>query len=222
MIDDELSLAQLADRAGIEARTIRSWIAQGLIAGPSTRGRGASYPAETLTRLLAIKALRDRYGMPMARIRQELMLASADAIRSWAREGEGLPPDAAAPTPQAGSALDYLRALRATSAGDKGGPAAAPAFPAKGKPPPGKAPIMALEEPAPDAHSDDGVDVLLRRLGGELAAMVPRKAKGDVWLRIAVTPDFELAVRGDLSPDQIARLERVADLMRHILLGRTE
>jgi hypothetical protein len=68
----------------------------------------------------------------------------------------------------------------------------------------------------------DGVDVLLRRLGGELAAMVPRKAKADVWLRIAVTPDFELAVRGELSPDQIARLERVADLMRNILLGRTE
>jgi DNA-binding transcriptional MerR regulator len=217
MIDDDLSLAQLADRAGIEARTIRSWIAQGLIAGPSTRGRGASYPAETLTRLLAIKALRDRYGMPMARIRQELMLASTDAIRGWAREGEGLPPDAAAPTPQAGSALDYLRALRASGAGHKGKPAfaMAPRSIAEHAPPLAAA---ASEMPPPF----DGFDALLRRLSGELAAMVPRKAKGDVWLRIAVTPDFEIAVRGDLSPDQIARLERVADLMRNILLGRTE
>jgi DNA-binding transcriptional MerR regulator len=221
MIDDDLSLAQLAERAGIEARTIRSWIAQGLIAGPSTRGRGASYPPETLTRLLAIKALRDRYGMPLARIRQELMLASADAIRGWAREGEGLPPDAATPAPPAGSALDYLRALRASGLGEKGKPASPPVAASMGKPPFGKAPFMASEAPIPDAPMD-GVDVLLRRLGGELAAMVPRKAKGDVWLRIAVTPDFELAVRGDLSPDQIARLERVADLMRHILLGRTE
>ena len=48
-----------ATEAGIEARTIRSWVAQGLLPAPITRGPAARYPVETLERVLAIRAMRD-------------------------------------------------------------------------------------------------------------------------------------------------------------------
>lgn len=45
------SLAELAERAGVSARTIRFYIARGVMPGPLKAGRGAVYGAEHLTRL---------------------------------------------------------------------------------------------------------------------------------------------------------------------------
>src|SRR5881296_1682467 len=55
---NSLSLNDLADATGIEARTIRSYIERGLLPGSDTRGRGATYSAEHLSRLQVIQALR--------------------------------------------------------------------------------------------------------------------------------------------------------------------
>jgi len=52
---DELSLAELAEKSGTPARTIRFYIAKGLLAGPFKAGRGASYGEEHLQRLVEIK-----------------------------------------------------------------------------------------------------------------------------------------------------------------------
>ena len=38
-------------------------------------------------------------------------------------------------------------------------------------------------------------------------------------LRLGVTPDLEIHVRGELSPEQIRLFEQIADHFRHILLG---
>jgi len=51
----ELSLAELAKQSGTPARTIRFYIAKGLLAGPSKAGRGASYGADHVRRLAEIK-----------------------------------------------------------------------------------------------------------------------------------------------------------------------
>jgi hypothetical protein len=42
----EPSLADLAAASGLLPRTIRSWVAQGLLPAPLTRGPAARYPAE--------------------------------------------------------------------------------------------------------------------------------------------------------------------------------
>jgi DNA-binding transcriptional MerR regulator len=52
------SLNDLSEATGIEARTIRSYIERGLLPSANTRGRGASYSADHLSRLQAIQALR--------------------------------------------------------------------------------------------------------------------------------------------------------------------
>lgn len=43
-MQQELTLAELADASGLQSRTIRSWVAQGLLPGPLTRGPAARYP----------------------------------------------------------------------------------------------------------------------------------------------------------------------------------
>src|SRR6266849_4866264 len=58
MGDHTLSLTELAETSGIEARTVRSYIERGLLPGAQNRGRGATYTADHLNRLRLIQALR--------------------------------------------------------------------------------------------------------------------------------------------------------------------
>ena len=53
----DLTLADLAEATGIPARTIRFYIARGILDGPGKAGRGASYTSEHVARLEAIKQL---------------------------------------------------------------------------------------------------------------------------------------------------------------------
>ncbi|HEY8589425.1 MAG TPA: helix-turn-helix domain-containing protein [Naasia sp.] len=191
----ELSLAELAEASGLQPRTIRSWVAQGLLAGPLSRGPNARYPADTLERLLAIRAMRERLGMPLSVVRQELLVASAETLRAHSGTAADLAPEASpSPPPDGASALEYLSNLRAlTGALPLASSAAAPAR---------------------------GFEALERQLD-EGSSSPARKARAEEWLRVPVTPDIELTIRGPLDPAQRARVERCADLIRDILLGRT-
>ncbi len=53
----EFNLEQLADASDIPARTIRYYIARGLLKGPLKAGRGATYGPDHLERLQQIKRL---------------------------------------------------------------------------------------------------------------------------------------------------------------------
>ena len=56
-MNDEKTLAELAEAAGIPARTIRFYISRGLLDGPTKAGRGAVYTGAHLDRLEKIRAL---------------------------------------------------------------------------------------------------------------------------------------------------------------------
>ena len=202
MIATEPSLADLATASGVEARTIRSWVAQGLIAAPLTRGPMARYPAETLERVLAIRAMRDVLGMSLTEIRKELLIAEPEKIRAYSKRAPRLV-DAPALTPapmgfpEASSALSYISALRA-----KGSAASPPLPPAVARP----AALQGFE--ALEQHLSRG------------RADPARKTRAEEWLHLSITPDVALTVRAPLDPEQRVRLERCADLIRDILLGR--
>src|SRR5690242_4937725 len=70
-IAEPRSLAELSDASGIPARTIRFYIARGLLDGPEKAGRGAVYTAAHLHRLEQIKALQSE-GRMLAEIVQLL------------------------------------------------------------------------------------------------------------------------------------------------------
>jgi DNA-binding transcriptional MerR regulator len=56
-MDDRWTLAGLAEASGIPARTIRFYIARGILDGPVKGGRGAEYTADHLRRLERIQHL---------------------------------------------------------------------------------------------------------------------------------------------------------------------
>ena len=128
METQSLSLQDLAAATSVEIRTIRSWIQAGLLPRPENMGRNSSYPRETLTRLLAIKAMRNQFGMALSAIRMELTTADSARIIEYAAlaggSDAGLSNTAVTPVvkvtslqenpPPSSTAADYLKALRAT------------------------------------------------------------------------------------------------------------
>jgi DNA-binding transcriptional MerR regulator len=75
---EQMSLAELAGKAGIAGRTIRFYIARGLLRGPDKAGRGAAYRAEHLERLREIKRLQAQ-GLTLVEIARQLSGERANA-----------------------------------------------------------------------------------------------------------------------------------------------
>lgn len=80
----ELSLAELATESEVPERTIRYYIARGLLAGPARSGRGAFYTGEHLERLQEIRR-KQRQGLTLAEIERR---REAGALRSRLPEPE--------------------------------------------------------------------------------------------------------------------------------------
>jgi len=66
-----MTLAELAAESGVPARTVRFYIARGLVDGPEIAGRGATYGRQHLERLREIRDLQQR-GLTLAEISGEL------------------------------------------------------------------------------------------------------------------------------------------------------
>jgi DNA-binding transcriptional MerR regulator len=117
--DDRYSLTELADLAGVTPRTVRYYLAHGLLPASGQSGPGAKYGAGHLGRLRLIRRLQAEH-LPLAEIRGRLDSLDDDEIRDLA----GLE----APTPS-GSALEYVRSVlggtRRPPAGSAGSPVVA-------------------------------------------------------------------------------------------------
>jgi DNA-binding transcriptional MerR regulator len=96
------TLTELADLAGVTARTVRYYISQGLLAVDASPGPGPKYDDTHLARLRLIKRLQ-REHQPLADIRR--LLASLDDAAVLAIAAE---PADSRPTD---SALDYIRRI---------------------------------------------------------------------------------------------------------------
>jgi DNA-binding transcriptional MerR regulator len=67
----EWSLAELAEETGCPPRTIRFYIAKGLLRGPTKAGRGASYGQEHVCRINEIRNWQDK-GLTLTEIVRKL------------------------------------------------------------------------------------------------------------------------------------------------------
>lgn len=63
----DFSIGELSDAASVTARTIRYYVAEGLLAPPEKGGRGATYNEEHLARLRLIRRLKGEY-LPLQEI----------------------------------------------------------------------------------------------------------------------------------------------------------
>jgi DNA-binding transcriptional MerR regulator len=77
----ELTIEELAEQVSIPVRTIRFYIAEGLLQGPGTRGKAAVYSEEHLLRLRLIRRLSERR-VPLVEMRDMLSRLSLDEVRS--------------------------------------------------------------------------------------------------------------------------------------------
>jgi DNA-binding transcriptional MerR regulator len=81
------SLEELSHESGLDTRVIRSFIEQGLMRGPTSLGRYARYSRHHLERLQAIKILKERQGLRLSEVRQQLLLMSDAEIAALAETG---------------------------------------------------------------------------------------------------------------------------------------
>lgn len=75
----EFKLGELAEAAGVTPRTVRYYIAQGLLPSPGRLGPSTRYGADHLFRLRLIKQLQEDH-LPLAEIRQQLEGLSARPV----------------------------------------------------------------------------------------------------------------------------------------------
>lgn len=84
--EGSFSIEQLADLVDVPVRTIRYYITEGLLPGPGSRGKAATYRADHLVRLRLIRLLTERR-VPLHEIRQVLdNLTPAEVAEMLARE----------------------------------------------------------------------------------------------------------------------------------------
>ncbi len=76
---DPMSIAELAKRAGVTVRTVRYYVAEGLLPPPAGAGPHSAYCREHLVRLEAVRRLKARY-YPLAEIRRTLDGRSAEEV----------------------------------------------------------------------------------------------------------------------------------------------
>src|SRR3954452_8774108 len=100
--DDRYSLTELADLAGVTPRTVRYYLAQGLLPAVGQTGPGSKYGETHLARLRLIRRLQAEH-LPLAEIRRRLEgLSGPDILTLAAAPAPPVPTD---------SALDYVRTV---------------------------------------------------------------------------------------------------------------
>jgi len=205
-----LSLDDLARESDIPERTIRSYIARGLLPQPTGRGRAASYGEEHRTRLAFIKALRDAapYELPLAVLGRLIEELPPEQVARIARGDE----DVVAAT-LGGLDESLLRrrhrspSVRAEEV-DTQAPSAA-AAPAR------------CERSLPLAWSPP-LDVTrlvhCARDRDDSAPEEPHEVEDEIWSTIDVTPRLRISMRGSARTTG-GELKRLAGRLRAWLSG---
>ena len=202
-------LRELARLVGVEPRTIRSYIQQAVIPGPDQRGRNARYGPVHLDRLRAVAYLRNQRGLSLPAIRGLLPSLSEAKIRE-------IPSGQLVVDPFAGSgAIPFLVAALTTQSGRIAEGSAGYGDSVRKR----RRPRRARSSSSRSRTVATAFDGLLGHLQPAVhAASVPRVARGERWVRIAITPDVELNVRHLGDAEALGALVRIADHVRYLLL----
>ena len=144
----EIGLTELVEAAGVSVRTVRYYIAEGLLPPPLSAGPRAAYTAEHLDRLRLIARLKDAY-LPLREIRRRLRGLDAGAVRTLLNEDSAGAPPRIAETPARLHQPAQPARLNAQPGEDS-----AAAYLSRLLPPrPGMPPTSAPAPPAPPARS---------------------------------------------------------------------
>jgi DNA-binding transcriptional MerR regulator len=212
------AISDLARLADVTPRTIRYYVAQGLLPAPGQSGPGARYPESALGRLRLIRELQ-RNHLPLAEIRTRLSALSDAEVAALV----------AAPQPKpSASALEYVRGLLDGSSRQSAPPPPVPPaeYSATSRLPVPPARAAGRASLAPLASLRQAADAALGALNPAPSApraevlglaepsVVPTRSQ---WDRIALTPDVELHIRRPLSRLDSRRVERFISIAHDVL-----
>lgn len=189
--DERFGLTELADLAGVTPRTVRYYLAQGLLPAVGQSGPGMKYDTGHLARLRLIRRLQAEH-LPLAEIRRRLEGLPDDEIRALAGNAE--------PEPPTESALDYLRSVLAPAAAS--GPSHAPAL----------APAV-----APNAVAERLDERYVSIPAAVPAVPTVQPIERSQWERIVLAPDVELHIRRPLARAQNKQVDRLVTIARELL-----
>jgi DNA-binding transcriptional MerR regulator len=193
------TLAEIAGLAGVTPRTVRYYVAQGLLPSPGSVGPGAKYDDGHLDRLRLIRRLQ-REHLPLAEIRRRLAGLDDVTVAALADEPSA---EAAAPPD---TALEYIR--RVLTPPPRPQPARLSASLARRI----AAPPRLAETATPYAA---GPPALASPAAPETAP--ERRIQRAQWERIGLTPDIELHVRRPLSRPLAKQVDRLVAIARDLL-----
>jgi DNA-binding transcriptional MerR regulator len=231
MPNETYSIADLARLTGVNVRTIRYYLAQGLLPASGESGPGAHYGEGHLDRLRLTKRLQLQH-LPLAEIRRRLAELTDPEVAGLVAAGDVAP---VAPTT---SALEYVRTLL-------GGPVAQSPIPLPIAPPTpaplARPSLLSRASPArmgmdsavptmPAAPAAPSVtNVFVREAHASVVAPVattttttpaaaePAGPERSQWERLELSPDIELHVRRPLSRLEQRRVERLITIARQVL-----
>jgi len=226
VLEEIYSLNDLGEKVDINPRSIRSYIQQGLMRGPDTKGRNAQYGPYHLRRLNVIKTLKEVHKLSLVEIRRLITMAGAgldtdeglsSALELLEAGSSKLRDDA--PRADRKSKLSRMRSSRLQNSKSSWDPNISEYMASE-------SPRSARPQRAESAyyHSRNlqvspQLEDLLRHLRRMLTVRPQRGTKSEDWTRLPITSDVELHIRGQLSPAQLACFEEISDIIRHILLG---
>jgi DNA-binding transcriptional MerR regulator len=204
---DRYSLTELADIAGVTPRTVRYYLAQGLLPAVGQSGPGSKYDSGHLARLRLIRRLQGEH-LPLAEIRRRLETLADDDIRDLVGAGERPPP--------ADTALDYVRTVLGRAVGER--PARAPGYAIAS---PSNPASLNVPPPAPGLATTSIAEVPIGAAGwsattGSVDATV-RTSDRSQWERIVLVPDIELHIRRPLPRTQNKQVDRLVTIARELL-----
>ena len=224
------SIADLARLTGVNVRTIRYYLAQGLIPASGESGPGAHYGDGHLHRLQLTRRLQEQH-LPLAEIRRRLAELTDAEVETLV----ATPPQQERET--TGSALDYIRTVL-------GSPASTEARGSRrsslvGASPPIAPPAMASGGPAllrRAIHESSSIypaaepwepwepsEPSMPRMRDEPAPPLPSMTtepagpERSQWERLSLGPNVEIHIRRPLSRLEQKRVERLITIARQVL-----
>lgn len=194
--DPRMTLGELTEAADVSVRTVRYYIAEGLLPPPEGAGPASSYSAGHLHRLQLIQRLKAAY-LPLKEIRRRLSGLDDDEIQGLLAEGDAARPSPATTVnaawePAMSDAREYL-ALLEPRARYHTEPLNL-AFQAPSAAPPAPVSPTAPPQPDPAQHRlSRAKDIFQARQRTEPEASDAVQGQG-LWHRIALGDEVELVI----------------------------
>jgi DNA-binding transcriptional MerR regulator len=230
-MEEQYTISELADAAGVTPRTVRYYTTEGLMPPADMRGKYALYSRAHLLRLQLIAQLKESY-LPLGEIRARLERLTPEQIEQLLEEARRAPKQVIAE-----SAADYIAQLRLQPS-TLPMPAAAPAqagsdsfaagrvepeTPRMGvgnaTPPPAPAPGAAPVAPVAARSGILSRFTSRRRETPEL----PATPQPEPWQRIVIVPGVELHYRETVSPELRAQIDRlIVEAQAQLVLAAPE